>query len=307
MKIGIGLPAAIPGADVRTLGQWAADSERAGFDSLGVFDRLVYDNLEPLTALAAAAARTSEVELVTTVLNVGWRNNPILLAKQLASVEQLSGGRLTAGLGLGGWPDDYTASHASRDAMATLWESTLETFRHAWSGKLSAQGGAMTQLPDDRPALLFGGLVPAAYRRAATHGQGWVAPLFGLPVLKQGVLAVHKAWQKAGKSGRPRVLTGRYFALGKEADSIADHYVHHYYGDAYFDVARADTLTSPDELREHLTALRDAGTTDVVLYPTSAGLEQVSLLAEALDTAGLRPARASASRVGRHNKGATWR
>ncbi|MFC7721218.1 hypothetical protein [Nonomuraea recticatena] len=63
MRIGVGLPAAVPGTDMTTLGQWAADSQRAGFDAVGVIDRLVYDNLEPLTALAAAAARTSRVEL----------------------------------------------------------------------------------------------------------------------------------------------------------------------------------------------------------------------------------------------------
>jgi hypothetical protein len=88
MKIGIGLPAAVPGTDMTTLGRWAAHSERAGFEAVGVIDRLVYDNLEPLIALSAAAARTTHVELITTVLNVGWRNNPVLLAKQLASVEQ---------------------------------------------------------------------------------------------------------------------------------------------------------------------------------------------------------------------------
>jgi alkanesulfonate monooxygenase SsuD/methylene tetrahydromethanopterin reductase-like flavin-dependent oxidoreductase (luciferase family) len=291
MKIGIGLPAAIPGADMRILGQWAADAEQAGFDALGVIDRLVYDNLEPLTALAAAASRTREVELVTTVLNVGWRNNPVLLAKQLASVEQLSGGRLTAGLGLGGWPEDFTASQATQEGMAALWRQTLETFRQAWEGKLGGQGGPMTQLPDERPGLLFGGLVPAAYRRVASHGQGWVAPLFGISLLEQGVPAVRQAWQEAGRTGLPRIVTGRYFSLGQEADAVADRYVRHYYGETYFGAARADTLTSANQLREHLTNLREAGATDVVLYPTSAGLDQISLLAAALDTAGIRPKR----------------
>src|ERR687891_2065934 len=110
MRIGIGLPAAVPGVDATTIGAWAAQAERAGFASVGVIDRLVYDNLEPLTALAAAATRTERVELLTTVLNVGWRANPVLLAKQMASVDLLSGGRLTAGLGLGGWPEDFAAS-----------------------------------------------------------------------------------------------------------------------------------------------------------------------------------------------------
>jgi alkanesulfonate monooxygenase SsuD/methylene tetrahydromethanopterin reductase-like flavin-dependent oxidoreductase (luciferase family) len=290
VRIGIGLPAAVPGTDMTTLGQWAAESERAGFAAVGVIDRLVYDNLEPLTALAAAAARTEQVELFTTVLNVGWRNNPVLLAKQMASVEQISGGRLTAGLGLGGWPEDYTASQASQTGKAALWESSLGTMRQVWAGKVSGQGGPMRELPEGRPALLFGGLVPAAHKRAAMQGQGWVAPLFGLSILQEGAAAVQEAWKEAGRPGQPRIATGRYFGLGDRADAIADEYIRHYYGDQFFAAARADTLTTSEHLAGELQALQAAGTTDVVLYPTSGGLEQVGLLAEALQKTGFLPA-----------------
>jgi alkanesulfonate monooxygenase SsuD/methylene tetrahydromethanopterin reductase-like flavin-dependent oxidoreductase (luciferase family) len=290
VRVGIGLPAAVPGADMTSLGQWAAEGERAGFGAVGVFDRLVYDNLDPLVALAVAAARTRRVELLTTVLNVGWRNNPVLLAKQLASVEQVSGGRLTAGLGLGGWPDDYAASQVARTGMGALWASYLATMRAAWAGELGGQGGPMTRLPDRRPGLLLGGLVPAAYQRAARHGQGWVSPLFGLSVLQQGAVATRAAWEQAGRSGRARIVTGRYFSLGEGAEATAEEYLRHYYGDAYFPAARADTVTTPKRLRAELEALAAAGATDVVLYPCSAGLEQVDLLAQALRAAGFPPA-----------------
>jgi alkanesulfonate monooxygenase SsuD/methylene tetrahydromethanopterin reductase-like flavin-dependent oxidoreductase (luciferase family) len=289
VKIGIGLPAAVPGTDMTTLGQWAADSERAGFAAVGVIDRLVYDNVEPLIALAAAAARTERIELFTTVLNVGWRNNPVLLAKQLASVDQVSTGRLVAGLGLGGWPEDYEASQVPQTGRAALWASSLATMRQVWSGNMSGKGGPMPQLPEGRPALLFGGLVPAAYERAATQGQGWVAPLLGLSMLQEGTAAVREAWQAAGRPGQPRIATGRYFALGDNADAIADEYIHHYYGDEGFSFARADTLTSHDHLRRELEALRAAGATDVILYPTSRELEQVGLLADALQSIGFLP------------------
>jgi alkanesulfonate monooxygenase SsuD/methylene tetrahydromethanopterin reductase-like flavin-dependent oxidoreductase (luciferase family) len=72
------------------LGCWSSEAERAGFASVGVIDRLVYENLDPLVALAAAAACTSRVELVSTVVNVCWRRNAELLAKQLSSVHRLS-------------------------------------------------------------------------------------------------------------------------------------------------------------------------------------------------------------------------
>jgi alkanesulfonate monooxygenase SsuD/methylene tetrahydromethanopterin reductase-like flavin-dependent oxidoreductase (luciferase family) len=132
MRVGVGLPAAVPGVDATTIGEWAAEAERAGFASLGVFDRLVYDNLEPLTALAAAAARTEGIELLTTVLTVGWRNNAVLLAKQIASVDLLSGGRLTAGVGLGGWPEDFDAARG--DTMTSARQVAGDLKRLAAAG-----------------------------------------------------------------------------------------------------------------------------------------------------------------------------
>lgn len=286
MRIGIGLPAAVPGTNMVTLGRWASESERAGFDAVGVIDRLVYDNLDPLTALAAAAARTDRVELFTTVLNVGWRNNPVLLAKQLASVELISGGRLTAGLGLGGWPEDYVVSGAPPTGKGTLWDETLATLRRVWAGELRGQGGPMPTLPVGRPALLFGGLVPAAYKRAATEGQGWVSPLLGLGILQHGVASVRRHWQDARRPGQPRIATGRYFGFGPNADAVAEEYIRHYYGDAYAAAVRADTLTTVDHLQSELQALQAAGATDVILYPTTGGLDQIGLLAEELQKTG---------------------
>jgi alkanesulfonate monooxygenase SsuD/methylene tetrahydromethanopterin reductase-like flavin-dependent oxidoreductase (luciferase family) len=282
MRIGIGLPAAVPGMDATTIGTWAAEAERAGFASVGVIDRLVYDNLEPLTALAAAAARTEHVELLTTVLNVGWRANPVLLAKQMASVDLLSGGRLTAGLGLGGWPEDFAASDVPTSGAGARLRDTLATLRQVWAGELSGQGGPTRRLPEGRPELVFGGLVPAAYTRAATQGQGWVAPLMGRQLLEDGVAAVRRAWAEAGRAGEPRIVTGRYFSLGPDADAVADGYIRHYYGDEGFPVARADTLTSPGQIDHEIEQLAKAGVTDLLLYPASADLDQVALLAAAV-------------------------
>jgi alkanesulfonate monooxygenase SsuD/methylene tetrahydromethanopterin reductase-like flavin-dependent oxidoreductase (luciferase family) len=288
MKIGIGLPAGVPEVDATTIGDWAAEGERAGFHSVGVFDRLVYDNLEPLTALAVAAARTEEIELLTTVLTVGWRANPVLLAKQMASVDLLSGGRLTAGIGQGGWPEDFVASEVPDSGKGARLDRALATMRQVWDGELRGQGGPMRRLPEGRPALLFGGLVPAAYARAATKGRGWVAPLFGLEMLKNGASEVQQAWAGAGRAGQPRIVTGRYFSLGRDADSVADDYIRHYYGDEYFPAARADTLTSPEQVARELERLAEVGVTDLVLYPSSAEMDQIQLLAEAIQRAGHR-------------------
>jgi alkanesulfonate monooxygenase SsuD/methylene tetrahydromethanopterin reductase-like flavin-dependent oxidoreductase (luciferase family) len=286
MKIGMGLPAAVPEADGTALGDWAATAERLGFCSLGVIDRLVYDNLDPLVALAAAAARTERVELLTTVLNVPYRQNAVVLAKQLASIDRLSGGRLTAGLALGGWPEDYQASEVPKRGLGAAMDAMVATMLEAWDGKVAGASGPMPALPPDRPGLLFGGLVPAAFTRAATVGQGWIAPSFGIQQVVDGVAAIREAWDRIGRAGRPRVVTVRYFCFGPGADEHAEHYLRHYYLD-YAPMVKADTPTTPEHLGAELARLRAAGADDVVLMPCTDDLAQVTLAAEVLDGLGV--------------------
>jgi alkanesulfonate monooxygenase SsuD/methylene tetrahydromethanopterin reductase-like flavin-dependent oxidoreductase (luciferase family) len=273
MRVGVGLPAAVPGTDMTSIGRWAAQAERAGFESVGVIDRLVYDNLDPLTALSAAAACTSRVELLSTVVNVCWRNNAVLLAKQLSSVSRVSGGRLTAGLGMGGWPADYEASRVPLARRGALFNDSLATMQRTWE----ASG--------DRPRILLGGTVRASFARAATElSEGWVAPLFGLALLNEGAAAVRRAWTEAGRPGSPRIITGRYFSLGPEAEETADEYIHHYYGADFFDDARAGTLTNAEQIHAELRGLSEAGCADVLLFPCSGDLEQITLLAQEVHT-----------------------
>lgn len=275
MRIGIGLPAAVPGTPGAAVGQWAAEAERLGFQSVGVIDRLVYENLDPLVALGAAAARTERIELMTTVLNVAWRGNPVLLAKQLASVDNLSEGRLTAGLGMGGWPADYDASGVPQTGKGATFDAALDAMRRVWAGELTSADG--------RPRLLIGGLVPASFRRVAALGEGWVAPAFGFETLTDGIASAQQAWSDAGRLGQPRVATIRYFSLGDRADEIAGEYLAHYYGREWVELARADTLTTHERLRAELDRLEEAGCDDVVLLPCAGDLDQVELLAEALE------------------------
>ena len=284
-RIGLGLPAAIPDAPPRATVEWASLAEELGFPSLAVIDRLVYDNYDPFVALAAAAAVTEHAELFTTVLNVPWRQSALMLAKQMWSLERISGGRLIAGLALGGWPEDYQTSGIGLGGRGAVFDDMLEVMLRAWSGAVSGAGGPLPALPRGRPRLLFGGFAPRSYARMAALGIGWVAPLFGFDALLGGAASAQEAWSAAGRPGRPRIVVGRYFSLGADADHTADEYIHHYYGSEFFDAARADVLTTPDHLQRELQRLRDAGCDDVLLFPCSADLDQPRRLAAVLDGA----------------------
>jgi alkanesulfonate monooxygenase SsuD/methylene tetrahydromethanopterin reductase-like flavin-dependent oxidoreductase (luciferase family) len=283
MRIGIGLPTAIPDSPARSVGEWAALAEASGFASVGSIDRLVYDNLDPLVALGVAAGRTEHVELLTTVLNVPWRRNAVVLAKQLASLDRVSDGRLTAGLGLGGWPDDHEIVGPAPAGLGATMDEMLSTMLRVWSGDVGHGTAAIPATPAGWPRLLFGGLAPASYRRAARFGDGWVAPSFGHEALTAGIDGVGDAWRAAGRPGRPRIVVERYFCFGARADDLAERYLHHYYGPEYLDAVRADTVTTVERLERELLRLADAGADDVVLLPCHADPHQVELLTGALD------------------------
>ena len=124
MEIGIGLPNTVPGTEGQTLVEWAKQSEEAGFSTLGTIGRLVYPNYEELIALSAAAAVTSRIRLTTGVLLAPLYANHELFAKQAASLDRLSGGRLVLGLGLGGRDDDFTASGLPTTAGDGSWRTS---------------------------------------------------------------------------------------------------------------------------------------------------------------------------------------
>src|SRR5438874_4535926 len=109
MDIGIGLPNAVLGVDRRGTVEWAQRADAAGFSTLGTIDRIVYGNYESLISLAAAAAVTERIRLATDILIAPLRRSTALLAKQAATIDHLSGGRLVLGLAVGGRANDFEA------------------------------------------------------------------------------------------------------------------------------------------------------------------------------------------------------
>src|SRR5712692_11468209 len=100
MQVGVGVPNTLSGVDRKLIIDWICKADAGPFASLGVFDRLAYNSLDSLAVLSAAAVLTHRVRLATTVL-IGPLRNTALLAKDAATIDVLSGGRLTLGLEIG--------------------------------------------------------------------------------------------------------------------------------------------------------------------------------------------------------------
>src|SRR6185312_3161027 len=133
MKIGIGIPNAVPGTSGRLLLDWARRAEERGLSGLTTLDRVIYPSYDSLAVLAAVAGATSRIELMTNIL-LAPVYPPVLLAKSTASIDQLSGGRLTLGLAPGGRPDDYAAVGRDFHTRGRDFDHALDVLHRAWAG-----------------------------------------------------------------------------------------------------------------------------------------------------------------------------
>jgi alkanesulfonate monooxygenase SsuD/methylene tetrahydromethanopterin reductase-like flavin-dependent oxidoreductase (luciferase family) len=284
MDIAIGLPATIPGTKGSLVLDWAKQADSGPFSSLGILDRVVYPNYEPLTTLAAAAAVTSRVRLMTTVLLAPLRGGGVL-AKQAATIDALSGGRLTLGLGVGGREDDFQAAPASFQDRARRFEEQLDLMKRIWSGQpVSDEIGAVGPPParEGGPELLIGGYTPTPIRRVGRWADGFISG--GVPdpeQVRQMFDLAQESWRAEGREGRPRLVACLYYALGPNAARGGD-YIRHYYsyfGSAADDMARS-IPSSPETLDNLIRGFGEVGADEVVCWPTVAELEQVDRLAE---------------------------
>ncbi|HEY0497141.1 MAG TPA: LLM class flavin-dependent oxidoreductase [Kutzneria sp.] len=273
MDIGVGLPTTVPGCSGPVLTGWARRAEHLGFASLGVLDRLVYDNYEPVVALAAAAAVTERIRLAATILIAAYRDSPAVLAKQLATVDHLSGGRLVVGVAAGGREDDFLAAGTTFAGRGKRLDDLVATLREVWQGD--------TVGPAAAPPLVMGGHSPAAMRRAAAHGQGWIGG--GSSTAGYAALAeqARLAWKSAGREDRPRMMSLGYVSLGPDGRERAQSYLRAYYAFAgpKAEMAAAGAITDAGRLRETIAAYAEVGCDELILFPCTTDVGQLDLIA----------------------------
>lgn len=281
MNIGIGLPI----GDPATLLTWARRADAGPFSTLGLLDRLVYDNPEPLVALALLAGATSRIRVQTEVLLAPLRDTA-LLAKQAATLDQMSGGRLVLGLGVGGRDDDHRAAGIDKRTRGRRLDEQMALMRRLWSGEpyghdIGPIGPAPARLGG--PEVLFGGFKPAAIERVARWGDGFLA---AAPLSWAGGLfdTARRFWKEYDRDGEPRIVAQINVALGPEGViGDARSHMHAYYAfTGMSDRMVAGLCTTPTEIRAAITAFTDLGADEVMLYCHGLDPNQVDRLAEAL-------------------------
>ena len=293
--IGIALPN-LPGVTPPLIPEFARRIEAGGCDAIWALDRLVYENPDPLTALAAAAAVTSRVRLGTSVL-LAPLHSPVVLAKQLATLDLVSNGRLLVGLGIGSRPDDFAAAGVPFAGRGGRSAEMIRIMKQVWSGQpIRHQGryfaiecGAVGPVPvqHPHPPVWMGGFQEVALKRIARIADGFVGSGGAGPDGFAGMW--ERVRQMVAAAGRPPDRFPNaclaYFNVGgdrEQAKAQAMAALVRYYGPQFmsrYDPERALVFGPPEECARRAQAYFDAGVQHLILVPTTLDAGQVDRIA----------------------------
>jgi alkanesulfonate monooxygenase SsuD/methylene tetrahydromethanopterin reductase-like flavin-dependent oxidoreductase (luciferase family) len=285
MRIALGLPSRVSSATGELMLEWTTRADQGPFSSLVVTDRVVSNALEPLSVLAIAAGATRRIRLMTSVV-IGPTRETTLLARQAATIDMLSGGRLTLGVGIGVRENDYLATGFDFHRRGRRVEEQLPLLRRLWAGQpLSDVVGPIGPPPARRggPELLIGGYVPAVARRIAAWGDGYMAPGGGeQESMMEMWRQINTMWKELGREGQPRWVGASYFALGPNALDQASHYINANYG---YNPELAERRlrgipTTTQAVEDAIKRQADMGVDEFILRPCASELDQMERLAE---------------------------
>jgi alkanesulfonate monooxygenase SsuD/methylene tetrahydromethanopterin reductase-like flavin-dependent oxidoreductase (luciferase family) len=260
---------------------WAREADAGPFSSIGIIDKLVFDNWDPMLALTAAAAVTERVRLMSTVILAPLHTAGVL-AKQAATLDRLSQGRLTLGLGVGNNPHDFAAAPAEFGDRGRRFDQQLAQMKRIWTGLPPVEGAqpmGPRPIQPGGPELLIGAYTSTALRRVARWADGYIGGGRGPRETRAAFDAAEAAWREAGRPGRPKLLGGLYFGLGPNAEERGRAYIDDIYGVRTGRLRRGEAVAlTEDELTARIKAFEEVGLDELICWPTIAGIDQVKRL-----------------------------
>ena len=284
MKIGMTLPVMEPDLTRKDLEKWTKKIDTGPWSHIALGERILFPNPEFISTLSAVSAWTNRVEIIATV-SILTMHNPILSAKQFATIDMLAEGRFTLGVGVGGREEDYTAinSNWSDRRWATLAKN-VKTMQSVWSKDYHKEMGPNT-FSKAGPQILAGAVGPKAMSMSADFAMGLAGFSFNadLKEINDSFNRVKEAFSQ--KKISPRLITSFWFGLGDTGrDDIKTHLTR-YLGWMGKDLAKNLSETAgfsgnQDDLYNFLVKIKDLGATDTLLVPTSRDIDQLSMAEE---------------------------
>ena len=284
MKIGMTLPVMEPGLTRQDLEAWTRQIDEGPWSHIALGERILFANPEFISTLSAVAAWTSRVEIIATI-SVLTMHDPVLSAKQFATIDMLSEGRFTLGVGVGGREEDYEAIGAdwSQRRWALLAEK-VKIMQSIWSKESHPTLGPNLFSPNG-PQILAGAVGPKAMEMAVNFSEGLAGFSFNADIqeIKDSFHRVVSAFEHLEKP--PRLITSFWFGLGDSAREDIQIHLKRYLGWMGEDLASmlsntAGLAGTERDLKDFLLEIKEAGATDVLLVPTSKDINQLKAAAE---------------------------
>ena len=270
-------------------------AEDLGFHSLWAIDRVFHsiNIIDPLTLLTCAASVTSRVRLGTAVYLFVLRN-PVLVAKTTATLDYLSGGRLTLGISLGGRDNEFDPLGVNLKRRVSRFEEGLSLMRKLWTERDVTFHGRHYQMnnvnvdpkPVQKPAIpiIFGGSAEAVLKRSGEEAEGWVAGGVASAEAFQGAWQKVRGYAQAAGKNPDALESGKlmYTYVGEDRQRCKEQleaFTHAYYGPQY-DVENNCAFGPPEQCAAKIQGYLDAGAKTVMLGPTWPDVGQITRIAQ---------------------------
>jgi alkanesulfonate monooxygenase SsuD/methylene tetrahydromethanopterin reductase-like flavin-dependent oxidoreductase (luciferase family) len=287
MDVGLAFPQMTPDLDRDRVRAWCRAVDDGPFSSISAGERIAFDNLDGFTLCTAAAALTDRVRVGFNVVVAPW-HAPALLAKELASIDVLSGGRLDVAVGVGGREQDYDALGSPFSGRFQRLDDTVHELRRLWAGGEVVDGATVGPEPvqPGGPPLLCSGTGPKSLARAARWADGLTGFTMAADPAEAGATfrLAEQAWTDAGRTAPPRRVTGSFAVLGPGAEDALGAFARRYLDVFGSGVAAWLTermpLHGPEAVRTFLVGLAAEGCDEVVLVPGSSDPDQVRRFAD---------------------------
>lgn len=290
MKIGVCIPYMKQGLGRDDFMAWFRRIDQGPFHSLSCGERITGPTYDMRVLLSAAIAATERVQINTT-LYVLPMHNAVRVAKEIATMDVMSNGRMSVTVGVGGREKDYQAVGASFKGRFQRMDEQVATMRSIWAGEPPFEGAdpvGPPPLQSNGPNILAGVMGPKSMARCAQWADGIYAWSGNgeKHEIDQFFTMADGAWADAGRDSKPYRLGGFWFSLAPDAPARLHQYVYDYLAIAGPEIAQmmADMVTrnNPDAVREALDNMEAAGCEEVFLVPATADLEELDGLEEIL-------------------------
>jgi len=288
MDIGICLPYMERDFDRDALLAWCRAIDAGPFSTLSCGERITGYTLEMRAVLSAAAVLTQRVRIMPS-LYVLPMHSAVWAAKEIATLDVLSDGRVTLCVGVGGREIDYRAVEAAFERRHARMDHQIERMRAVWRGEPPLAGAD----PVGPAPVQTGGppiLVGAMRRKAIARVSRWADGLYGFSMngdpkaVAEWFRMADSAWEAAERTRRPRRVAGFWYSLADDADARLKKYVYEYLEvlgkDAARAVAAGMTMSAPDAIRAGIDAIEELGCDELLMVPATADLSEVDRIAE---------------------------